>query len=206
MSLVGFHEERLPVPSGFGSTSGPVWQTETLVLSSGKEVRNARWSRPQHRWDIVTPPLSAEAFEQLVSFYNARLGRLNGFRFHDPSAFSSAAPGMIVAPLDQVLGTGDGMRAEFQLVFADGGIERPVLKPVAGTVSIAVDGAELTGGWSVDTTTGELTFDVAPEPGAVLTAGFEYDWPVRFDTDALEVSFDTAGAGRVVSLPLIEIF
>lgn len=206
MSLAGFHEVRLPVPSGFGSTSGPVWQTETLLLSSGREVRNARWSRPQRRWELVTPPLHAEAFDSLARFFNARRGRLSGFRFRDPAAFSSAAPGMAVSPTDEMLGTGDGTRTVFQLAIADGGIDRPVLKPAPGSVRIGVNGAELFSGWEVDEVTGEVAFDVAPEEGAILTAGFEYDWPVRFDTDALEVSFETAGSGRVVSLPLVEIF
>ena len=144
--------------------------------------------------------------DSLGSFFNARRGRLSGFRFRDPAAFSSAAPGMAESPTDEMLGTGDGTRTVFQLAIVDGGIERAVLKPVAQSVRIGVNGAELLSGWEVDEVTGEVAFDVVPEEGAILTAGFEYDWPVRFDTDALEVSFETAGSGRVVSLPLVEIF
>lgn len=206
MSLAGFHEGRLPVPTGLGTSHGPLWQTETLILASGQEVRNARWARPQRRWDIVTPPLGHAAYSALAHFFNARRGRLHGFRFRDPSAFSSGIDGQLPAPDDQVLGTGDGAQTEFPLLLDDGGLERRILKPVVGTILLAVNGAPLAVGWSVGTTDGVVSFDVAPEAGSVITCGFEYDWPVRFDSDALEISHDQTGSGRVVNLPLVELF
>ena len=206
MSLAGFHEGRLPVPTGLGTSHGPLWQTETLILASGQEVRNARWARPQRRWDIVTPPLGHGAYSALENFFNARRGRLHGFRFRDPSAFSSDSDGQPPKPDDQVLGIGDGARTEFPLLLDEGGLERRILKPVVGTVLIALNGAPQAAGWSVGTTDGVVSFDVAPETGSLITCGFEYDWPVRFGSDAIEISHDQAGSGRVVNLPLVELF
>ena len=82
---------------------------------------------------------------------------------------------------------------------------RTIAKPVAGTVRVALDGAEELGGWSVDTTTGAVTFDTAPAAGVAITAGFTFDVPVRFDTDVLDVTLDLERLGSITSIPLLEI-
>ena len=38
-----------------------------------------------------------------------------------------------------------------------------------------------------------------------LIGQFEFDTPVRFDTDRIEVTLDSFDAGRMAALPLIEI-
>jgi len=81
---------------------------------------------------------------------------------------------------------------------------RPVRKPVQGSVRVAVDGVETTA-FEVDATTGWITFDTAPAGGATVTAGFEFDTPVRFDSDRIEVTLETFEAGRMAALPLIEV-
>lgn len=60
-------------------------------------------------------------------------------------------------------------------------------------------------GWSVDTTTGLITFTSPPAAGAVLTAGFEFDTPVRFDTDMIDVALKFERLGSIQSIPLIEV-
>jgi TP901-1 family phage major tail protein len=128
-----------------------------------------------------------------------------------PVDFSSARPGEAVTPLDQFLGTGDGEAASFQLVkgYGDGAAveRRPVVKPVAGSVRVAIDGVEVTEGFSVDLTTGIVTFAVghAPAEGTEIRAGFDYDVPVRFDTDRIEIDLEAFRAGRIPSIPLIEV-
>ena len=82
---------------------------------------------------------------------------------------------------------------------------RTIAKPVAGTVRIALAGVEQPSGWSVDTTTGLITFGAAPGAGVAITAGFEFDVPVRFDTDALDVTLDLERLGSITSVPLLEI-
>ena len=78
-------------------------------------------------------------------------------------------------------------------------------KPAAASVRIALDGAERASGWSVDTTDGVVTFDAAPAAGVAVTAGFVFGVPVRFDTDALDVTFDIERLGSITSIPLLEI-
>ena len=60
-------------------------------------------------------------------------------------------------------------------------------------------------GWTVDTTTGVVTFTTAPAGGVAVRAGFEFDVPVRFDSDTLDVTLDFERLGSITSIPLLEI-
>ena len=82
---------------------------------------------------------------------------------------------------------------------------RTITKPVAGTVALALNGVAQMTGWTVNTTTGVVTFTAAPAPGVAITAGFEFDVPVRFDTDTLDVTLDFERLGSITSIPLIEV-
>ena len=81
---------------------------------------------------------------------------------------------------------------------------RVIAKPVAGTVRIATDGEEIEN-FGVDLATGLATLSEPPAEGAVVTAGFEFDTPVRFDTDRIETTLESFEAGRITAAPLIEI-
>ena len=143
------------------------------------------------------------------SFFEARNGRLYGFRFKDWSDYKSCLPSQISHPMDQQIGTGNGTRTEFQLMkhCTSGSVtwSRRITKPVADTVRIAVAGSELASGWSVDLTTGVVTFAAPPENGAVVSAGFQFDVPVRFDTDEVNVTLDIERLGSIDSIHLIEV-
>ena len=108
-----------------------------------------------------------------------------------------------------MIGTGDGTVTQFQLVkrYSSGAQSwtRAITKPVAGTVTIALNGATQASGWSVSTATGLVTFTTAPAAGVAITAGFEFDVPVRFDTDALDITLDFERLGSITSIPLVEI-
>jgi len=82
---------------------------------------------------------------------------------------------------------------------------RAIAKPVAGSVRLALNGVEQMFGWTVDSTTGSVTFAVAPGAGVAITAGFEFDVPVRFDTDMLDVTLDIERLGSITSIPLLVI-
>ncbi len=203
--MSGFHEIRFPLRLALGAAGGPERRTEVLALASGREVRNAVWSASRRRWDVGGAVSDLAGVHELLSFFEARMGRLYGFRFRDPMDFSSAPPGAPVTELDQVIGAGDDVTATFALVKDYGGVQRSISKPVTGTVRVALDGVELANGWSLDVTTGAVTFDVAPDDGAVVTAGFEFDCAVRFENDRLEGVVEAFGAGRVVSVGLVEL-
>jgi uncharacterized protein (TIGR02217 family) len=202
---MSFHEVSLPARLAFGSTGGVERRTEVVTLASGYERRSTPWASGRRRYLIGAGLRSLDDMAALTAFFEARQGRLYGFRFRDFADFKSCAPGAEPGPGDQGIGTGDGVTTQFPLAKAYGGTTRRIAKPVEGTVQVAVDGVEAVGGWGVDLTTGEVTFDVAPAEGAAITAGFGFDTPVRFDADRLEITLESFGSGRMVAMPLIEI-
>ena len=206
--MSGFHEIRLPLSVSLGATGGPERQTEIVRLASGAESRNARWGASRRRWEIGGAPMRLEAAHELIAFFEARGGRLNGFRFRDPVDFRSCAPSGDVSAADQLIGTADGETAAFQLVkrYDSGGESylRTIRKPVAESVVVACDG-EAVDDLAVDFATGIVTLAEAPADGAIVTAGFEFDTPVRFDADRLDMALVGHGAVRVVRAPLVEI-
>lgn len=199
--MSGFHEVSLPLALAIGAAGGPERMVDVVRLASGAESRNARWAQSRRRWDVGGAAMRTEAAHELVAFFEARGGRRFGFRFRDPIDWKSCAPGGAISGEDQPLGVGDGETTAFQLVkrYVSGGefAERVIRKPVAGTVVIAVNGVA-TEAFEVDLTTGVVTFDVAPAEGAVLTAGFAFDVPVRFDADRLEMALVGNEAVRVL--------
>ena len=202
---MSFHEVSLPARLAFGSTGGVERRTEVVTLASGHERRSTPWASGRRRYLIGSGLRSLDDMAALTAFFEARQGRLYGFRFRDFADFKSCAPGAEPGPGDQVIGTGDGGTTQFPLAKAYGGTMRRIAKPVEGTVRVAVGGFEVLEGWSVDVTRGELTFETAPAEGAEITAGFRFDTPVRFDADRLEITLESFGSGRMVAMPLIEI-
>jgi uncharacterized protein (TIGR02217 family) len=206
-----FHEVRFPASLSFGSTGGPERRTEIVALANGFEERNSPWAHSRRRYDAGVGMRSLDDIEALVAFFEARRGQLYGFRWKDWSDYKSCAPSAEVGFEDQLLGVGDGLRAEFRLVKKYGSGEaaylRPITKPVAGTVRVGVAGDPQAEGvhFSVDTTTGVITFADPPGAGAQVTAGFEFDVPVRFDTDSIRTSVASFQAGEVPSVPVVEV-
>jgi uncharacterized protein (TIGR02217 family) len=146
----------------------------------------------------------------VIAFFEERRGRLHGFRWKDHADWKSCAPAGLPGPLDQRIGTGDGVTATFQLVKSYGsGLRdyvRSIMKPVAGSVRVAVAGTE-TAYFTVDTTTGIVTFAPGhiPPLGAAVKAGFAFDVPVRFDTDQLVINLAAFAAGQIPEIALVEI-
>jgi uncharacterized protein (TIGR02217 family) len=206
---MAFHEVRFPDDIGRGARGGPERRTQIVTLASGDEERNASWANSRRRYDVSYGIRRADDLAAVVAFFEARGARLHGFRFRDWSDYRSGPPSQTPSPFDQPVGVGDGTTKAFQLIkrYASGAQawERTITKPVAGTVRVALAGAEQGSGWSVDTTTGIVTFAGAPGAGVAITAGFEFDVPVRFDSDALDVTLDLERTGSITSIPLVEI-
>lgn len=208
-----FHDVRFPVDVSFGATGGPERRNEIVLLTSGSEKRNARFAHSRRRFDAGTGVRSLADLQEIVAFFEARRGSLHGFRFRDPFDMKSCLPRDLPGPLDQAIGIGDGETATFQLVkgygAGDDAYVRTIAKPVSGSVRLAVAGLELDGpdDFVVDHQTGMITFDAGatPAPGEIVTAGFEFDVPVRFDTERLEVSLTAFNAGQIPSIPIVEI-
>ena len=206
---MAFHEVRFPDNISRGARGGPERRTQIVELASGAEERNASWADSRRRYDVAYGIRRADDLAAVVSFFEARNGRLHGFRFKDWADFKSCLPSQTPGPANQPIGTGNGAATLFQLTkrYTSGAQSwtRAIAKPVAGTVTIALNGTPQASGWSVSTTTGLVTFTTAPAAGVAITAGFEFDVPVRFDTDALDVTLDLERLGSITSIPLVEI-
>ena len=71
-------------------------------------------------------------------------------------------------------------------------------------MTVAVGGVATTG-FALDLAAGAVTLDAAPPADAPVTAGFQFDVPVRFDADRLDLDLAAFEAGAAPSIPLIEI-
>jgi len=189
-----FDDVLFPLELGREAEVAPGFSTAILTSAGGREARNAGWAEARTAYD-VGPGLRSEAdIGVLLAFFRARMGAARGFRLRDPFDFAAAG---------EVVGAGDGVARRFALVKSYGAAERRITRPVAGSVVVAVDGIA-TSAFSVEAG-GWVVLDVAPAAGAVVTAGFTFDVPVRFAEDRLSVARATFLAGVAASVPLIEV-
>ncbi len=201
---------RLPEKWSKGSSGGPAFLTDIVDMVSGDQDREERWEHPLATYDIAHNVKRPADIAELRAFHRARRGASRGFLLKDWIEYTSAEDG-IAAPeaTDQPLGTGDGSTTVFPIVKrysdAGGSYDWPVIWPVAGTVLVAVDGTPIGSGFTVDRGEGTITFAAAPAGAAVLTCGFEFDVPVHFAEDQLNVVWDTINSRSAGSVTLEEV-
>jgi uncharacterized protein (TIGR02217 family) len=206
---MAFHATRFPLDVALGAHGGPERLTDVVALSSGAEERNSRWANSRRRYNAGYGVKSRADMQAVLAFFEERRGRFHSFLWRDGLDFSSNGGSGTPTPLDQAIGTGDGATTQLQLVKQYGvsfdPFLRPITKPVAGSVRIAVGGSELMSGFAVDTLTGLITLATAPAAAAAVTAGFLFDVPVRFDTDRLDIELTGFEAANAPSIPVIEV-
>lgn len=197
---MSFEEVQFPSDISYGATGGPMFLTDVVTTVSGHEQRNAKWSQSRAKYNVASGIKTETQWQALISFFRARQGKAVGFRFKDWSDYKAESV---------QIGVGDDTTTDFQLVkiYTSGAVavSRDITKPVAGTINIYIDAVLQSSGVSIDTTTGIVTFTTAPANGEVVTADFEFDVPVRFDTDEMAVSMDSFDAGNWNAIPLIEV-
>ena len=208
-----FHDTRFPLDISFGSSGGPERRTDIITLTSGHEERNTQWESSRRRYNAGYGIRSLDDIHEIISFFEARRGRLHGFRWRDPMDWKSCALSAQPSSTDQPIGKGDGMQKTFPLSKIYRSFvsrwRRIITKPVLGTVKVAIDRRMLTEEieFTVDLITGEIIFNDQhiPAKGTRITAGFEFDVPVRFDTDYLEIDLTAFHAGQIPEIPIVEI-
>ncbi|MFN0192660.1 MAG: TIGR02217 family protein [Aestuariivirga sp.] len=207
---MAFDEIRFPAAISLGGSGGPERRTDVVITGSGREERNARWTHSRRRYNAGYGLRSLDDVHTAIAFFEERRGRLHGFRWKDHTDWKSCAPGQQPSAVDQAIGAGDGATASFQLVKSYGtglrNYSRIISKPVLGTVLAAVNGTPSTA-FTLNSATGVITLNAGniPAVGAAVTAGFEFDVPVRFDTDRLSINLAAFAAGDIPEIPLVEI-
>jgi uncharacterized protein (TIGR02217 family) len=205
-----FDNIRFPTKISRGSTGGPERRTDVVTTASGREERNARWANSRRNYNAGFGVKSLDDIQMVVAFFEERRGKLYAFRWKDFGDYKSCAASQNIAATDQVIGTGNAVTASFQLTkkYGTGARDylRTIVAPVAGTVLIAVNGIPTTQ-FTANTQTGLITFNAGniPTSAAVITAGFEFDVPVRFDTDSISVNLAHFAGGDIPHIPLIEV-
>lgn len=197
---MAFVEVQFPSDISYGSSGGPEYATDIVASQNGYEQRNIVWQQARARYNVAHGVKTKTQLDALIAFFRARKGRAIGFRFKDWSDYQAAT---------QTIGTGNGTATQFQLVrnYVSGAVTetRTIQKPVSGTVQIYKNAVLQTSGVSVDSATGVVTFTAAPASGVVITASFEFDVPVRFDTDRLSARLEAYGVHSWLDIPLIEV-
>ncbi|SHJ12692.1 DUF2460 domain-containing protein [Propionispora hippei] len=199
--MQAFHEVQFPPDISYGVTGGPEYSTDVVITGSGYEQRNINWSQARCKYQAAHGVKNEDQMRRLLAFFRARRGKAYGFRFKDWLDFRGKG---------EYIGTGDGKKTTFQLsktYIDDGGYTdvRKIRKPVVETVKVYLAGIEQQANWSVNFTNGVITFVSAPAQDAVITADFEFDVPVRFDTDHCPQSIKDWNIYGWDNIPLIEI-
>lgn len=207
---MAFHEIRFPTGISLGASGGPERRTEIVTLASGFEERNSPWADSRRRYNAGYGVRSLADIHLVIAFFEARSGRLHGFRFKDFSDYQSSPPGGAISHTDQLIATGTGSAASFQLrknyISGSQSYPRTIAKPVAGSVRMGLNGVEQSAGlFTVDNATGIVTFSTAPGSGVSVSAGYAFDVPVRFDADYLEINQAAFSAGQILNIPLVEV-
>ncbi len=196
---MAFHKIRFPLDVSLDARGGPERATDIVTLSSGREERNSRWLHSRRRYNAAYGIKSRADMQAVLAFFEERRGRFHSFLWRD--ALDHSSDGL------QPLGTGDGETTQFQLVKRYGAAFdpylRPITKPVAASIEVFAAGEAVE--IEVDDLTGLVTFAAAPDEGCELTARFNFDVPVRFDIDRLDVSLSSFDAAEVPSIPVIEV-
>lgn len=207
MAVTPFVESRLPEDVERGARGGPGFKTTVIPLDSGHEWRNSTWAEARARWDIGYGITSKKNLDKVINFFYARRGRLVGFRFKDWTDYE----------VNQVLTAGDASDVKstfstFKRYDAGDGFyyDRPIRKLVDNTYTVFKNGAPLTEGvgasqYQIDIDTGIITLGTDLVEGDQLRIVSEFDVPVRFDTDELNIDAETWEAGSIPSIPVIEL-
>lgn len=215
---MAFLEIEFPRAIAFLAKGGPVFSTTVNKGFSGAEQRNQNWAKSLGKWDISLTSKPQSYFQNVYDFFLNVAGKATAFRFYDAKDCAASA---------QPIGVGDGANSLFQLqrTYAVGSstyvriIDKPITASVmkydgtycTNTVAVYLNGVKQLTGWTVDYTTGLVTFTSPPALGVLVTADFQFNYPARFDTDVCEASVEPSdivdGNGLITwaSVALVEV-
>ena len=191
-----------------GATARPRYATDVVTTEGGWEFRNERWEYPLFEFDFSLAPGDQftpdndidpnQALGEFVDLWHAAGGRANTFLFRHWADYRAR---------EQEIGIGDGTTTQFQLYrnYVAGAVtrQRKITRPVLGSVVLYSEGVAVAG--SVDVSTGIVTYTSAPIDSALLTADFDFDLPVRFANDELEIVALMTDLDQPIDIELVEV-
>jgi uncharacterized protein (TIGR02217 family) len=196
--LEEFVEVRFPEDISYGAIGGPVFSTDIVETNNAKEYRNANWQEGRLEFNVSYGVRTENQFQRLLSFFRARRGRAVGFRFKDWSDFKV---------VKQLIAIGDGKTKVYQLikVYNSGGAFeiRKIFKPVENSLRL-YEGNSLVN-FTVNYSNGLIVLNKPLNVQQKLFADFEFDVPVRFDSDIFKYSNPESGVYSCSDLKVKEI-
>ena len=206
MANVEFDEVRFPTDVSYGSSGGPTFKTSIFEAFRGDEKRNIDWASPLMEFDVAYGIKTTAQMEKVIEFFHARQGRLRGFRYKNWSNYQV---------VNSVIAVGNGLATRLPIIRAYGGAAtksyKRLYKIVPGSVTgLSIGGETLVEGvdYAIDYNSGELVMSSTRIPGLgipVKVVGLEFDEPVRFDTDRLDVVIEQFNNNSIGKLPLVGI-
>ena len=197
---MSFLEIRFPESIAFNSSSILEFNTTIIKAKNGYEQRNINWNSNKMKFNIINGIKTKAELDELITFFRNVKGAGYGFRFKDFTDYQAE---------NQYIGVGDGETKEFQLIKAyrvsDNIVYyRKITKPVISTVRVFINDIE-SKDFNIDLTTGLITLNTAPEINVSVKSNFEFDVPVRFENDIMEITMNSINSGNVKEITLIEI-
>lgn len=207
---MGFHNILFPIKMARGAIGGPIRNTQIFSRANGAETRNIVSNSSRRKWNIASSGAKLDDLQELIAFFEARFGKTYAFRFFDPIDNKSCLASNEISALDQIIGHGDAINKQFQLVknYGDGAnnYQRKIQLPVLNSVKIAInDQLIAASNYVINYQTGIVDFINPPPNQAIIKAGFAFDCKVRFDIDFLELSLESANTGRINDIELLEV-
>lgn len=209
MGIIVDDTVKLPDDIERGARGGPTFNTDVIISSSGHVSTNQRWSLPLYKWDIGYGIQTMEDVDAILQVFIGARGRVYGFRFKDWSDYQ-------IPLITNVIGTGDGAETDFQIykTYTNGvrTLQRKITRPVDnGTIEVQVAGTPYTEGggggtgYTVDYSTGIISFNVAPPNLNAVYCKCEFDIPVMFESDEIGVVLETYDAAEIDNIIVMEI-
>lgn len=197
---MSFLEIRFPESIAFNSSSILEFNTTIIKAKNGYEQRNINWNSNKMKFNIINGIKTKTELDELITFFRNVKGAGYGFRFKDFTDYQAE---------NQYIGAGNGETKEFQLIKAyrvsDNIIYyRKITKPIISTVRVFINDIE-SKDFNIDLTTGLITLNTVPEVNTSIKANFEFDVPVRFENDIMEITMNSINSGNVKEIILTEI-
>lgn len=207
--MTDFHEVRFPTSISKGSSGGPRRRTDIVTLRSGYEERNSVWADSRREYDAGLGIRNINDMHEILAFFEARLGRLYGFRWKDWVDYKSCPPNQETSYSDQNTGIPASLAEIRQITkqYSSGPTTytRGITKPIASTITAKYAGVDVSGDLLVDETSGQFRLLRPFIPGEAIFLGFEFDVPVRFVNDHIDISVEQFNAGSLPQLNVIEV-
>lgn len=189
---MAFHDVVFPDDIAVGAVGGPGFNTTIVSTSSGIERRNINWEEAKGRWNVSFGVKTNAQMRTLIGFFRARFGNAFAFRFKDYIDFQG---------LSQPLRSLGSNQYQLTKVYGSGPYtyQRDITKPISGTVQVYSDGSP------ISTTIDHLTGIVTTTDTGTLTADFEFDVPVRFDNDRMNITTSVVNIHDWDDIVLVEV-